>query len=68
MASKQFHEMTQDELQAEFDIWSEKVRTAPGWPSAYFAARCLAEICRLGGFENPHPITVGQRDTEGNGG
>lgn len=53
-----FHEMTRIELEVEFDAWSERVRTASGWPSAYFAAQQLAQICRIGGFDNPYPIVV----------
>lgn len=42
-----FDQMTNDQLFHELSGWSSKVKEAPGWPSAYFAAKCLKHIVRV---------------------
>lgn len=43
--NKPWREMTDDELVLSHDYWSERVRTAPGWSSAYQAAKYLKHCC-----------------------
>jgi hypothetical protein len=64
MADKPFHEMTDDELRAELEIWEDRVDSASGWAAAYFAAKCLEAIIQAGnerGLEliNRFPIRRG---------
>lgn len=64
MAEKQYHEMTDDELRAAMGEWGERVDTAAGWPSAYFAAKqcaAIASTAKRRGFEieNKWPIRHG---------
>jgi hypothetical protein len=61
----EIYKMTIDELLEEYWEWSENVKSATGWPSAYMAARELEGICNYAkskGFNlvNKHPIRVGQ--------
>ena len=44
--NKPWKDQTDDELVASYDYWSERVRTASGWSSAYEAAKCLKHTCR----------------------
>jgi hypothetical protein len=64
MADKPFREMTDDELREEFQTWEKNVDEASGWSSAYFAAKQLESIVRIGnerglGFENRFQIRRG---------
>jgi hypothetical protein len=64
MADKPYREMTDDELSVAYLKWSSNVAGASGWPSAYFAAKQLEQICREGerrgaAMENPYPIRRG---------
>jgi hypothetical protein len=64
MAEKPFREMTDDELREELRAWESRVDGASGWASAYFAARQLEAVVRIGnerglGFENRFPIKIG---------
>jgi hypothetical protein len=43
MADKPFHEMTDDELRAELEIWEDRVDSASGWAAAYGSAKCPFE-------------------------
>lgn len=61
-----FYQMTNDQLFHELSDWSKRVREAPGWPSAYFAAKCLKHIVhalnkRGVTVKNPHPIQRGSQ-------
>lgn len=62
--NKLFPDMTDDELVASYDHWSRLVRDAPGWPSAYWAAKyleatCLEATSRGMALTNPFPIIEG---------
>lgn len=63
MSDKPFHKMTVDELRYAMNYWSLQVKNAPGWPSAYEAAKCCQQIESLAKtihgavIENPHPIS-----------
>lgn len=62
--NKPFHEMTDEELVINYDYWSEQVRTAPGWASAYQAAKYLKATCTMAqsrglALTNPFPIIKG---------
>ena len=65
MSEKPYHEMDEAELRAAKETWAANVDQAAGWPSAYFAAKQLEAICKLGerrgldGFNNPFPIKRG---------
>lgn len=57
--------MTIDDLLVEYWNWTMHVKSAEGWPSAYYAAKQLEAICsfaRMKGFnlENKYPIRVSQ--------
>lgn len=62
--NKPFHDQSDSELTASYDHWSECVRTASGWASAYQAAKYLKKTCaeaaRRGmALTNPFPIIKG---------
>lgn len=56
--------MTDAELREQLPLWEAKVREAPGWASAHFAAKQVAAIVAHGnrrglGMVNNYPIKVG---------
>jgi hypothetical protein len=58
---KPYHEMSDDELRTELARWESYVDGASGWSSAYFAAKQLETIVRIGnerglGFVNRFSI------------
>lgn len=64
--NKPYNTMTGDEVRQAHTYWSDKCATAPGWPSAYFAAKQLAHCQRQSnqrhlGLINNHKI-ITRRD------
>jgi hypothetical protein len=64
MGKKPYHKMTDDELRQAHLEWSARVGDAPGWSSAYFAAKQVEIICKEGkqralGLVNEYPIMGG---------
>lgn len=61
--NKPWKDMTLPELIINFYYWRDRVETAPGWSSAYEAAKNLKVTCYyLNGFGrtiNPFPIRKG---------
>ncbi len=56
--------MTDMNLKEELLKWEQHIETATGWPSAYFAAKQIAEIVAEGnkrglGLVNNYPIKRG---------
>lgn len=64
MGDKTYRKMDDDELRRELLLWEKNVETAPGWPSAYFAAKQVEQIVSEGnrrglGMVNNFPIQRG---------
>lgn len=47
ISNKPFHEMTDDELRAEWKYWNGAVRNAPGWSASLAAAHEFREECEI---------------------
>lgn len=59
-----YPDMTDEQLRAACDVWTDRCATSPGWASAYFSARqiehCCSEAARRGFvLENKFPIKRG---------
>lgn len=64
MADAPFETMSNEDLAAEKAKWERCVEDAPGWSSAYFAAKCLKRVIAEGNsrgldWANRFPIKIG---------